>query len=164
MNSDLEKQILKLKPGALPPDLKERLRDEPPADQPLECLPELKPDSIRLLARKKRWGWSAFAGAAVAACVAFMLVRHDFISAPEDDANRQASAGLRQSDYHSIIRKNQTLLSTKTLATEEIGGQVWEIAEEKWMDNTVATCSTSPVLVSAKEIRREIVFRPVVFQ
>ena len=64
----------------------------------------------------------------------------------------------------SIIKKESTLLNSNTLAFEEIDGQLWEVSEEEWQDETLALCSAGPVKLHSTVIRREVVCALVEFQ
>jgi hypothetical protein len=163
MKSDLEKQILKLKPGALPSDLVDRLKDEPPLTHIEE---NMTTDVVAKVIpiKNNRWVWGLAVGVAAAACFIILMARESWKSSDQSNGPELVSVDLDSSKELSMIRRDETLIRTTTLATEELDGQLWEIVEEKWIDDTFAACSAVPVLVSAQEFRREIIFRPVVFQ
>lgn len=146
MNDDekLENELCMLRPGPLPEDLKERLSQEPSSSN--------EPEKRSNLFRK-------FMITAAAACLVAMIVVLMNPTNPGDDQFTHNDA-----PHVSILKKDSTLVMTRPLALREHDGQVWEISEEEWLDDTVALCSATPVRVSSIESRKEIVYRPVEFQ
>ena len=163
MKSDLEKQILKLRPSPLPDDLIERLKTEPQMERQtaeqnhLHLVPECHNK------KNNSWRWLAVAGVSIAACLCMIFLIKEETEPSVTGIQQQTSSSSAELEYLTLVQENKTLLSVKTLATEEFDGQIWELAEEKWLDNTVATCSATPALVSSKVIRHEITFQPVKF-
>ena len=145
MNNDpfIENEIRKLRPAALPADLRDRMREEP---------------VVRQSSRLRRVLPLATAGAlATAACVAIVIklrVR------PEPAIH----AGSGPPEELTIIEQNSILADSRTIALHEHHGRMWELVEQEWRDDTVALCSTSPVRVRSTVIRPVIVWRPVEFQ
>ncbi len=146
MNDDdlLEEELRQLMPSPMPEDLRERLAVEPTL---LEA-----PRSRRIVP------W-AIVGLAAAACLVALITT--LITRPKPDADEVASEAAPQL---SVLQQESTLLNTRPLALKVHDGQVWEIAEEEWRDDTVALCSATPVRVRSTENRREIVCLPVEFQ
>ena len=142
--NDIEQRIRELRPAPAPADLMARLSAANP-DAPAKPRPKVVPAFI------------AWVGgiAAAAACVALIHMRGGGSDTPPDPV---ADAPLH------IIQKDSTLLGTRTLAITEHGGQLWEISEQEWRDDTIALCSTSPVELHSAVTRREIVCAPVEFQ
>ena len=139
MNDEhLEQQIRSLRPNRLPPDLTERLEAEP----------------IRPLGGTGRVKLFIAAAAvfATAACIAIWF-------RPVD-----TSVGVSVPRAVSILQQDSTLLNSRTLALREHNGQLWEVSEEEWRDDTVAFCSASPAKLRSTVIRRETVCAPVDFQ
>lgn len=142
-DQDLEDLIRSLKPSPLPDDLKTRLAPEP-----------IRPRQSR------RWRTVAIAAAAVVAIGLFSTVV--FLK-----PKQQAGAGVAVIEPEapvSVLRKDSTLLNSRTLAIKEIEGQLWEISEEEWRDHTLALCSVGPTELNSTVIRREVVCSPVEFQ
>lgn len=139
-NHDFEQQIRKLQPAPLPPELRARLREEPPAELP----------------RSRRHGvrW-AMAATVVVAAVLLILV------SPHQQPNEVVA---EDDDHFSVVQQEATLLGTRTLETREYDGQLWELVEQQWRDETVAVCSATPVRVRSTVIRPEAVWVPVKFQ
>ena len=142
-DSFIEDEIRKLRPAALPADLRMRMRNEP-------ALP--KPSRLRRILPI-----AAAAGLAAAACVAIV------VSLP-DRPGSTADASPAPPDHLTIIEQSSTLADTRTIAIREHQGRMWELVEQEWHDDTVALCSTTPVRVRSTVIRPEIVWVPVNFQ
>jgi hypothetical protein len=145
MNDDqfLEDEIRKLRPAALPADLRERMADEPALPGPTRfrrVLPIL-----------------AAAGLAAAACVAIV------INLPSQPGST-ADTNPRPPDHLSIIEQESTLMDTRSIAFREHDGRMWELVEQEWRDDTVALCSTAPVRVRSSVTRPVTVWVPVEFQ
>jgi len=68
-----------------------------------------------------------------------------------------ATAGI------SVWRVDSTMLGTTPLGIVERNGRAWELIEEHWSDEERLLCSTTPVTVSRRSERREIVVQPVTF-
>lgn len=142
MNDDnLEKLIRSLKPAPLPADLKTRMRPEP-----------MRPNGF--VSRQN------ITIAAVAAVLIGMVCLAVFLRSdpPVDVVARVSEAPV------SVLKKDSTLLSSRILAIEEHEGQLWEVSEEEWRDDTLALCSAGPTKLNSTVIRRELVCSPVKFQ
>ncbi|MEM7011816.1 MAG: hypothetical protein AAF585_10065 [Verrucomicrobiota bacterium] len=130
----IEELLHSLKPGPLPDELK-RMK-EPKVASPTKPI----------------WRSRTWLAAAAAAMVALPGLAWVLQNAGSD--------GEKQV---SILQMDSELLSSKTLATREHAGQLWNIVEEEWRDETVMLFSMTPVRVRSTEIRREIVCKPVQF-
>jgi len=140
MNDDyLEQQIRSLNPAPLPQDLVERMSAEP-----------IRPQAGRV---RRNFLIAAAAAILVATCVTFAL-------RPDDSAEVASDSETPV----SLVQKESTLLDSRTLAFEEHDGQLWEVSEEEWQDDTLALCSTVPAKLRSTVIRREVVCAPVEFQ
>lgn len=140
---DLEDLLRSLKPSPLPNDLKTRLAPEP-----------IRPR------QSGRWRTVAIAAAAV---VAIGLFSTAVFLKPEQQAGAEVAV-IEPEAPVSVLRKDSTLLNSRTLAIKEIKGQLWEISEEEWRDHTLALCSVGPTELNSTVIRREVVCSPVEFQ
>jgi hypothetical protein len=146
MNDDekLENELRMLKPGPLPEDLKARLAEEPSLAE--------KPPPGRTIP------WMLLVAAAAACLVAFVAILVNPTPSNSGDLVDSSLPPL------SILQKDSMLVSSRPLALREHEGQVWEVSEEEWRDDTVALCSATPVQVRSTENRKKIVYRPVEFQ
>lgn len=141
-DQDLEDLIHSLKPAPLPADLKTRMAAEP----------------MRLRS-STRWRSISIAAAAVAVGVLSFLVFFQSEKPAEDDvASTDVEAPV------SVLKKDSTLLRSRTLAVKEVEGQLWEVFEEEWRDDTLALCTVGPTRLNSTVIRREVVCSPVEFQ
>ena len=104
-DQDLEQQIRNLRPGPLPPELRSRLREEPPIE------------FARPRRHLARW---AMAAAVVAAAVIGAFVF------PPNPPN-EVVAG--DEEYFSVVKQEAILLDTRTLEMREHDGQLWELVE-----------------------------------
>lgn len=134
MNDEfLEEQLRQLKPGVLPDDLRDRLREEPEVVQPVR-------GGRRVLL-------AVAAGLVVTAGAVFVINR----SEPEP--------GVAEVERPlSVVREDSVLLSSRTVETREHEGQLWELVEQKWRDDLVGVCSATPVKVRSTTIRPELVW------
>lgn len=149
-DQDLEQQIRKLRPGPLPPELRSRLREEPPIDLP---------------SRRRHLGRWAMAAAVVGAAILGVMIFPDKPSkqvAVEDGTTNELA--VEDHEAFTVIQQEATLIGTRTLERREHDGRLWELVEQQWRDETVAVCSATPVRVRATVIRPETVWVPVKFQ
>lgn len=135
----LEEEIRKLRPAPLPSDLKARLAQEPE-------LHGRRPG-------RKMWLAAAAALVVLATAIAVPSLLHDTPTTQAD-----AAAPL------SVIQRETTLLSTRTIDQREHDGRVWELVEEQWQDNTVCVSSATPVRVRSTVIRPEYVWVAAEYQ
>lgn len=138
-NHDLEAQIRKLQPSALPPELRARLREEPPAEFP----------------RPRRHGvrWAIAAAVVATATLAGLLV-----------PNKQPDEVAAGDDGHfSVIQQEATLVGTRTVETREHDGQLWDLVENRWREEKVGMCTATSATIRSVEIRPEFVWVPVKF-
>lgn len=142
MNDDqLTEQFRKLRPAPLPRDLQERLAAEP--------------EVLATSSRSPRLWWAAAATIALLA-VALTVLLNPHETAPLTEEAEELPI--------SIVSKESTLLGTRTLAQQEHEGQLWELIEEQWRDDTVAICSATTAKVRSSIVRPEVRWVPVVFQ
>jgi len=136
MNDDAELETLLrgLRPGKLPADLIATMKHPPARD----TLPW--------------WRRPVIFVAPLAAALAIAFFLHQ--SAPTRPPGPQAVT-FRQSQ--------STLLQSRPLEMVQIEGQLWELAEQEWLDEDTALCSAAPVKVKLTEIRHELVWQPVRF-
>ena len=149
-NDELENLMRSLKPAPLPDDLKARLSAEP----------------LRQKQKANHGRWQ-FAGAAAAMLAIGLFVF--FIMTQRDSSKNEQDPPLitlspSEESPVSVLKTDSTLLNSRTLAIKEIEGQLWEISEEQWRDDTLALCSAGPVKLNSTVIRREIVCSPLEFQ
>lgn len=141
MNDDyLAEQIRRLRPTSMPQDLRDRLAGEPAPLAPSSRVPRL--------------GWAA------AAVLALLAVSLTFLLNPEVESPQATT----ESRPISIVSQESTLLGTRTLAQQEHDGQLWELIEENWRDDTVAICSATTAEVRSSILRPEVRWVPVVYQ
>jgi hypothetical protein len=135
----LEEEIRRLRPAPLPTDLKARLAREP-----------------ELHGRKpRRHMWLAAAAA--------LVVLAAGIAAPSFFRDTDTSPAVATSPV-SVIQRESTLLGTRTVDQRELDGQVWELIEEQWQDDTIAACSATPVRVCSSVIRPAYVWVAAEYQ
>jgi hypothetical protein len=135
----LEDQIRKLRPAPLPPELRSRLCEEPPVEL------------TRHPAHRVRW---AIAAAVVATATLVFLVIPD---------NQPSEVIAEDDGYLSVVQQEAALVSTRTLETREYNGQLWDLVENRWREETVAMCSATTATIRSTEIRPELVWVPVEF-
>jgi hypothetical protein len=133
---ELESMLHRLRPGALPQDLRQRLATPPTA--PMAVCPVFR-----------RPLFVAFAAMAAAASVAFLLRQ------PEPSDSPPAPL--------SLLHQESTLIATRVLGYVERDGRMWSLAEQQWQDDELAACSDSPVSLRRSSERRELVYQPVSF-
>ena len=134
---ELEEHIRNLRPAPLPDNLKERLRSEPQSVEP--------PSGTGINRQKVVW---AMAACLVGVAVAWFLVSRDGGYLP-------GTPIVETSPPISVLKEESTLVSTRSLETREHDGRLWELVEERWRDEQVAMCSTTPVTVRSSRIRPE---------
>lgn len=145
MNDDqiLEEEIRKLRPAALPADLRTRMANEP-------ALPG--PSRFRRVVPM-----IAAAGLAAAACIAIVINLPDHTEPRVDNSPPPP-------EHLSIVEQESTLMDTRSITFREHDGRLWELVEQEWRDDTVALCSTTPVRVRSSVTRPVTVWIPVEFQ
>ena len=136
----LEQRLREVRLAPLPADLRTRLADNPSSKTTRRGVPII-------------WGGAAFA---CAAALAFLFVRADFVT-PKEDTDPEVQP-------LTIVQKDSTLLNSRPLSIEEHDGQLWELVEEEWRDDTLVMCSTSPLEVRSSTTRRALVLQPISFQ
>ena len=141
---ELENLFRSLKPAPLSEDLRERLGDEPERPQ----------------ASSKRGavvvGWSVAAAVAVFGGLVFF---------PSSDNPMESDPIADESDRPvSVVQKDSTLLSSRLLSIEEYDGELWEVSEQEWRDDTLVLYSGGPSKLNSTVIRREVVCAPLIFQ
>ena len=139
-DQDLENLVRRLKPSSLPEDLRERLAAEPE----LPATPVTK----RML----------FIVAGVAAAVV-VFAGMILLERPEPLAD-----GHEEERPVSVVQTDSTLLGSRLLEVKEYDGQLWEISEEEWRDDTLLLYTAGPSSLNSTVIRREIVCAPLQFQ
>lgn len=139
---ELERQIRRLRPAPLPPDLAIRLKEPP-------C-PESKHPPRPILR------FALAAGLVALACATSLLIRS--LSVNTEDPP------VAESRPVSHLQKNSTFLGSRRLSLEEREGRMWEISEQEWLDETIVLCSSSHAEFRTSVIRSEIVRAPVQFQ
>jgi hypothetical protein len=143
-DQDLENLVRRLKPSSLPEDLRERLAAEPE----LPATPVTK----RML----------FIVAGVAAAVV-VFAGMILLERPEPPAGSLAD-GDEEERPVSVVQTDSTLLGSRLLEVKEYDGQLWEISEEEWRDDTLLLYTAGPSSLNSTVIRREIVCAPLQFQ
>ena len=141
---DLENLIGSLKPAPLPDDLKARMSAEP--------RPPQKPRNYRGL----------FAATGVAAAAILVMAGIISILRPDRPAD-MASLPEEPNRPVSVVKKDSTLLNSRILSIEEHDGELWEVAEEEWRDDTLALYTGGPSRLRSTVIRREVVCSPLKF-
>lgn len=145
---DLENLVRSLRPAPLPGDLRTRLSAEP--------LRLKKPGNHRRVLVSL-----AMAAAAIMLMVAIiLLLRPDRPDRPAKLVSSPEEPGRPV----SVIKKDSTLLSSRVLSIEEYDGELWEISEEEWRDDTLALYSGGPSQLNSTAIRRDVVCTPLKFQ
>jgi len=147
-DDELENLMRSLKPAPLPSDLKARLSPEP-----------MRP-------RPKQGRWKVFLTAAATFAIALFSwsVFNDRDSPTADSTFETPNSPAPVPNLPvSVLKTDSTLLNSRTLAIKKIDGELWEVAEEEWRDDTLALCSAGPVKLNSTVIRREIVCSPVQF-
>lgn len=139
-DQDLENLVRRLKPSSLPEDLRERLAVEPE----LPATPVTK----RMLL--------IVAGVAAAVVVFAGMI---LLERPEPLAD-----GHEEERPVSVVQTDSTLLGSRLLEVKEYDGQLWEISEEEWRDDTLLLYTAGPSSLNSTVIRREIVCAPLQFQ
>lgn len=139
-DQDLENLVRRLKPSSLPEDLRERLAAEPE----LPATPVTK----RMLL--------IVAGVAAAVVVFAGMI---LLERPEPLAD-----GHEEERPVSVVQTDSTLLGSRLLEVKEYDGQLWEISEEEWRDDTLLLYTAGPSSLNSTVIRREIVCAPLQFQ
>lgn len=143
-DQDLENLVRRLKPSSLPEDLRERLAAEPE----LPATPVTK----RMLL--------IVAGVAAAVVVFAGMI---LLERPEPPAGSLAD-GDEEERPVSVVQTDSTLLGSRLLEVKEYDGQLWEISEEEWRDDTLLLYTAGPSSLNSTVIRREIVCAPLQFQ
>ncbi len=134
---ELEKNLRSLRPAPLPSEVRARLKEEP-AIQP----------------RRHHRRNLGFAIAAVLVAAATLVA---LLTPKQSDP-----AMAREEDTHySVVQQEAVLLSSRTLETREHNGQLWELVEIQWREDTVSICTATTATVRATEIRPERVWVPV---
>lgn len=140
-DNDLENLIRSLKPSPLPGDLKARMSAEP-----------MRP---KVTGARRQLFIAAAAAVLVGVITVTTFMRPD---RPAETVSSDLESPV------SVIKKDSTLLNSRTLAIKEHNGQLWEVSEEEWQDDTLALCSVGPTKLNSTVIRREVVCSPVEFQ
>ena len=133
----LEEEIRRLQPAPLPADLKARLAREPELHE----------------RKSRRSMWIAAA----------LVVLATGIVAPSLFRDTAPSPAIAAAPV-SVIQRESTLLGTRTVDQRELDGQVWELVEEQWRDDTVALCSATPARVRSTVIRPTYVWVAAEYQ
>ncbi|MCU0797680.1 MAG: hypothetical protein MUF31_17295 [Akkermansiaceae bacterium] len=133
-DSELEAMLRSLRPGSLPADLRQNLT-HPPA-------PVGKGPPSRLL-------WLALPLAAAAAITLGFFLPPRHAPAPAETVT------LRQSQSR--------LVESRSLEVVRVDDELWELAEQKWVDEDLTLCSSSPVAIKLTTTRHERVWQPVRF-
>lgn len=141
---DLEKLIRSLKPAPLPEDIRMRLSTGP--------------------VRKKRPGNRKVILIAFAAAAAVTMMVGISISLRPEAPTEMSATPQESGPPVSVIKRDSTLLSSRVLSIREYEGELWEVSEEEWRDDTLALYSAGPSQLSATVIRREVVCSPLKFR
>jgi hypothetical protein len=140
-DQEIESLLKSLQPAELPPELRRRMQQAPDA----------RAEKVLHFPIHRRL---VIALTAAAACGAAWLS----LRGP-DPVERPAV----EAPAVSVRQTQSTLVATRPISLVEHDGRVWELAEQEWLDEDIALCSTSPVRVRLAETRREVVYRPVAF-
>jgi hypothetical protein len=156
-DQDLETLLHQLKPAPLPDDLQSRLSAEPG----------------RSRRARKRLVIAFVSG--LAAAVAVFLGMIILVSPATKTASDAVASGSGQLTVPGegkvvaprpvrVVKKDSTLLNSRLLEIKEYDGELWEISEEEWRDDTLVLYSAGPSQLNATVIRREVVCAPLNFQ
>ena len=137
MNDDshLEAALRSMRPGPLPPELRERMKEPPPGP--------IRGPWKRILATSP-----------IAAAAAWLLWAN---LGPETTTAPGVAPALTIHEHRSI------LVESRPLKFIEHDGRLWEIAAETWREEELALCSTSPLRIQTTETNHQLVCQPVDF-
>lgn len=156
-DQDLETFLHQLKPAPLPDDLQSRLSTEP---------------GRSMRARKRKVIALVSGLAAAAAGILGLMILVSPGTRTGSDALAMGADQLPVPDEWkvgaprplSVVKKDSTLLNSRLLEIREYDGELWEISEEEWRDDTLVLYSAGPSQLNATVIRREVVCAPLNFQ
>lgn len=156
-DQDLETLLHQLKPAPLPDDLQSRLSAEP---------------GRSMRARKRKITALVSGLAAAVAGILGLMILVSSRTRTGSDAVSVGAGQLPAPDERkvvtprpvSVVKKDSMLLNSRLLEIREYDGELWEISEEEWRDDTLVLYSAGPSQLNATVIRREVVCAPLNFQ
>lgn len=160
-DQELENLLNDLKPAPLPDDLRFRLAAEPGRTRPSR--------------RRQVLVLVSGLAAAVTVFLGMMILlspqQEAVVTAPDQPASPASGSPTVTGEVVGtadrpvrVVKKDSFLLNSRLLAIEEYEGELWEISEEEWRDDTLVLYSAGPSKLNSTVIRREVVCSPLTFQ